>query len=326
MMYTMAFAGFRHGHIYGLLNLVKNYENICIAGAWEESEAAKKEAAEYGVTFTYETYEELLADETVDIVAIGDYYGRRGHLVTEALKAGKHVIADKPLCTSMEEAKEAEKLAREKNLKIGLMLDMRYYKNVLKAQEITDSGAIGQINNIYFGGQHPLRYGTRPGWYFEEGKHGGTINDIAVHGMDLVRRFTKSELKCVDSARCWNFYAKEEPDFQDSAQFMVQMQSGAGVIADVSYAAPNSFGTLLPTYWEFKIWGDKGMLQFHTTDEGVEVYLAGETVPRVLTGIASDRNILDDFLEDIEKESFANTDSVLQASFTVLAIQKQANA
>ena len=85
-MVKYAFAGFRHGHIYRLLDLVLKNENTEIVGAWEENEASKKDAADnHGVTFTYDSYEALLADPAVDVVAIGDYYGRRGAMVIAAL-------------------------------------------------------------------------------------------------------------------------------------------------------------------------------------------------------------------------------------------------
>jgi predicted dehydrogenase len=45
---------------------------------------------------------------------------------------------------------------------------------------------LGKIKTAAFTGQHPLNWGVRPGWYFEEGKHGGTFNDIAIHGVDAI--------------------------------------------------------------------------------------------------------------------------------------------
>ena len=104
-------------------------------------------------------------------------------------------------------------------------------------------------------------YGKRPGWYFEEGKHGGTINDIAIHGIDLLRYLTGSGVKVINAARTWNAFAKSAPAFCDSAQFMVTLENGAGVIADVSYSSPDSFGYLMPTYWQFCVWCDRELVQ-----------------------------------------------------------------
>ena len=322
---NVAFAGFRHAHIFGLYELIKKYDYIQITGAWEEDAESIAAAKRQGVIFNYNTYDDVLNDDNVDIVAIGGCFGERGKMLISALRAGKHVIADKPLCTSLKEAEAAEKISRESKLKIGLMLDMRYNKNVLRAMEIIDSGAIGKINNIYFGGQHPFRYDSRPKWYFENGMHGGTINDIAIHGIDLVRRFSKSEIKEVLAARCWNCFATEEPEFKDSAQLMLKLTNGAGVIGDVSYSAPNSFGFSMPTYWEFKIWGTRGMLTFHANGDGVDIYYDGERDVTHAEGIDAAANYFDDFLMDIRHGLFDNTDSVLLSTKATLKIQADAD-
>jgi predicted dehydrogenase len=60
----------------------------------------------------------MLDEVEVDIVAVGDYYGVRGERVIAALERGKHVIADKPLCTSLAELDRIEQLAAEKGLSV----------------------------------------------------------------------------------------------------------------------------------------------------------------------------------------------------------------
>lgn len=101
-------------------------------------------------------------------------------------RVGKHLIADKPICTSLEELDAIEKLAADKNLKIGCMLDLRQYPPLVKLCQLVQDDVLGEIRTISFTGQHPLNWGIRPGWYFKEGKHGGTINDIAIHGIDYL--------------------------------------------------------------------------------------------------------------------------------------------
>ena len=55
-----------------------------------------------------------------------------------------------------------------------------------KLREIILSGELGEVASIHIDGQHPLNPSVRPGWYFEPGKHGGTINDIGIHAFDFV--------------------------------------------------------------------------------------------------------------------------------------------
>lgn len=133
--------------------------------------------------------------------------------------------------------------------------------------------------------------------------------------------FTNSEIDEVLSARCWNFYADKVPYFKDSAQLMLKMQSGAGVIADVSYAAPNSLGFVMPTYWEFKIWGQDGMIKFNYNDAGVYLYKNGNSDVEIYDGINPDKNYFDKFLNDIYNNTYEYSDSVLTTVKETLKIQ-----
>ena len=74
-------------------------------------------------------------------------------------------------CTSLEELDAIEALARERNLRVSCMFTMRFEKKIRALKALVESGALGEVNNVYFGGQHPLQYGRRPMWYFEKGRH-----------------------------------------------------------------------------------------------------------------------------------------------------------
>ena len=326
MKRTIAFAGFRHGHIFSLYEAAKNHTDLILQGAWEADPQAKEAAQAQGIIFTYDSFEGLLQDESVDIIAIGDYYGIRGDLAIRALEAGKHVIADKPLCTNLKEAEQIRQLAEKNNLAVGIMLDLRDDPTMITAQHAIDSGLLGKVNNIIFEGQHPLLYGIRPGWYFETGKHGGVINDIAIHGIDLIRRFTRSDVAEVLASRCWNFYAAEAPEFRDSAQFMLRMDNGAGILADVSYAAPSTQGYSHPSYWHFRVWGEKGLLDFRTGTAQVNAYLNGEKEPRLLPVIAPHQTYLEDFLYAVYDSNYRQRyrHNNLAAAIQTLLIQQKA--
>ncbi len=325
-MIGIAFAGFRHGHIYSLYEEVKCNESTVLCGAWEENGPARKEAEEKnGVEFTYSSYEDLLNDEKVNVVAIGDYYGIRGKLVIEALKAGKNVITDKPVCTSLEELDEIERLTKETGLKVGCMLDLRFCKFAEPIKKLLADGTLGEINSICFTGQHPLNYGVRPGWYFEEGKHGGTINDISIHGIDLIAALSGLRVKNICSARQWNKYATEVPSFKDSAMFMLELDNGAGVMADVSYAVPTGFGFSLPQYWRFTIWGTLGMIEFILNDTEMIIAIKGEDEIKHITCEAPKKTNLTDFLLELEgKKCEYDTAFTLRSARDVLTIQKAA--
>ena len=328
MSTKFAVAGFRHGHIFALVERIKESSDCELVACCEEH-AETRESLKTNPDFSvlYDDFDKMLSEVDCDVVAVGDYYGKRGSLLIKALEAGKDVIADKPVCTSLEDLDQIEKIATEKGLKVGCMLDLRQNPAMVKMRQIIQDGILGDIHAVAFNGQHPLLWGSRPGWYFEAGKHGGTLNDIAVHGVDYLMWATGMKFSEIQAARTWNAFADECPSFNDSGQFMAQMENGCGVIADVSYAAPNSCGYSLPYYWEFTFWGKKGVMRATISADSVKLSLDGD---KGISLISLPSSLPADYFEQFMNEKAGcpgelTTAGVIEAARVVLKIQKAAD-
>lgn len=320
MKHKAAFVGFRHGHVESLYKRMAEDPQIEIVALCEENADAVSAVEKSGRHITHTDYARMLEEVDFDILCIGDYYGIRGERAIAGLKAGKHVISDKPLCTTLDELQKIRSIAKEKNLAVGIMLDMRSNKNVAAAKRLIDDGLIGRIHQIQFTGQHPLSWGSRPAWYFESGKHGGTINDIAIHGTDLTEYLTGHKIKELCAARAWNAYAALAPNFKDSAQGMYVMDDGCGVIFDVSYASPA--GCKTPFYWQFRIWGEKGVLDFHSSSEGVTAYLVNGGEGKVYPACEPMLDYYTSFLADAEgNKGEWGTEDFLSVTESTLRLQ-----
>ncbi|MDP6115779.1 MAG: Gfo/Idh/MocA family oxidoreductase [Planctomycetota bacterium] len=324
----LAFMGFRHAHIYDVYRKATEHPGIEIVAACEEDGETREGIISSGsADITHETFRAML-DVDCDAVAVGDYYGKRGSILIESMKRGKHVIGDKPLCTGLDELDQIEKLSKEKNLSVGCQLDMRCSGNFLKLRELILNGDIGEVHAISFNGQHPLNYGSRPNWYFEEGKHCGTINDIAIHAVDFLPWATGMKITSINAARNWNASLPEVPFFLDSAQMMLTMENGCGVLGDVSYLTPTAAGYSLPQYWRVNVWGQKGMLETSATEDGVLMYSSDvKDVQRMESSEPMNGAYLDAFVNEIngERDVFLSTDEVLMASRTALMVQRAAD-
>ena len=322
---NILFYGFRHGHILGCFQQARENPDVTILAAIEENDAAR-EAAQNQLAFPIaaDGYDQWLEDPAVDAVAIGGAYGDRGQAIIKALRHGKHVISDKPVCTNLAELEQIRELSLKNNLKVGCLLDLRKIAASSAAKELFASGRMGQVKNITFTGQHCIDYDHRPGWYFEPGKHGGTINDIAIHGIDLIPYLTGTKISKAYCARVWNAFATRHPAFCDSATFMAETDNGAGILADVSYAAPHMVFTM-PTYWNFEIWCENGLVTFCCASPDVTVYMDGASKPEVIPGTPAATNMLDDFMAEIRQNTRCFTDSVLAATETALRLQRLAD-
>ncbi len=322
----VAFAGLRHGHIYMLYDMVKNHKDFEILGAFEDDVAARQSAAAAGIECNYATYDELLADQNVEAVALGGCFAHRGPMAIKALQAGKHVIVDKPLCTSHEQLDQIETLSKQTGKAVSCMFTMRYEKKINALKKLVESGALGEINNVYFGGQHPLMYGRRPDWYFEKDKYGGLINDIAIHGIDILTYALGLKISRVCSAREWNKFAQNEPEFKDSAQFMLETENKGGVLADVSYAVPDGVEFALPYYWQFFVWGTKGTISLAFNEEKSYYFLAGDKTPQLLDENVETTDYLTDFINLVKgkKDVILSVNEVIYSTRKTLEIQQQA--
>ena len=319
---NIVFAGFRHPHIENLYKEALTKANV--VGCVEKDKKAIEDYSErVGVNFSKRSFQSFLEDNSIDAVAIGDYYGKRGQLVIEALKAGKNVICDKPICISKREIEEIESILNGSSLVLSCMLDLRYLKITNLARELLLSGELGEIRNIVFTGQHCLNYGIRPSWYFEEGKHGGTINDLGIHGVDLIRYVSNLEFDQIYCVRQWNSFATEVKNFNDCAMFIAGMENGAGVLADVSYSAPKGDWMKLPSYWNFDFWCEKGLLKLNVASDSLILYENGFHEGKILSSKEGMMiSVLDDFINRINnKQGLLTNEDVVLSSKTALRLQ-----
>ncbi|MFP4383312.1 MAG: Gfo/Idh/MocA family protein [Spirochaetia bacterium] len=328
MAVRFAFAGFRHVHIYDLYRAVESRQDTELASAAEDHSATADKLKQENINLTHNSVEELIQDTgAYDVLAIGDYYGRRGELAIKALTLGKPVIADKPLCTSLEELEQIKDLSRKKGLPVGCMLNMGDQPQIRKMGEIIKAGDLGTVRTITFHGQHPLLYGTRPSWYFEKGKHGGTINDIAIHAVDVLPRLLGTRFSRIIAARVWNDRLAECPEFEVGAQVMLSMENGIGVIGDVSYLSPDSQGYTVPQYWRYTVHGDNGLLETSKTAEEVALWLDGDTGRKdVPLGPERTDGYLDDFLAEVNGtgKGELQTEGILESTRITLLTQEAA--
>ena len=330
-MRKIAFAGLRHGHINGLFERAKNSPELEITAICEEEPEARAAfvSGHPGLSCpVYDSLDRMLAEAPCEIVATGDYYGKRGRVLTAALSAGKHVISDKPVCTSLAELDEIERLAREKKLCVGCMLDLRTNPAFVRARKMVLGGELGKVAQIQFTGQHPLLRGSRPHWYFEPRKHGGTINDIAIHALDYIPWLTGLEIRSFTAARTWQAFDSGCDCFNDAAQFMFVLDNGCGVLGDVSYSEPDSHGYKMPHYWRFTVWGTAGVIEFNAIEPKITAWIQGETAPRTIVPEPySGPDYLDWYLQELSGgKAELNTEIVLKRARQALELQAAADA
>ncbi len=158
--------------------------------AGRTADSAKDAAADLGLGTAYPSVEALLSDDAVRAVHITSPNDVHAEQVEAALRAGKHVICEKPLGVSSDETARLLGLARQTGLVNVTCFNLRFYPHNHQAAGLVRAGAIGEPR-LVSGGYHQdwLLLETDWNWRLDTKRQGGlrAVADIGSHWLDLVR-------------------------------------------------------------------------------------------------------------------------------------------
>jgi UDP-N-acetylglucosamine 3-dehydrogenase len=145
-----------------------------------------------GTAKCYTDYAAMLKDPNVDAVVVAGPNSMHASQSIEALQAGKHVLCEKPMATTREEAKAMMAAAEKAGKYLMIGLNQRLMPPHRRAKEILDSGRLGRVIAFRTAFQHPGPEGWSvdggKSWFFQKGSaFMGVTGDLGVHKADLLR-------------------------------------------------------------------------------------------------------------------------------------------
>src|ERR1700679_3613234 len=178
-------------------------EIASVAGSREQR--AREFGKSIGVNRTTGNYQELLEDQTIDAVHVLTPNALHHPICRAALKAGKHVLCEKPFTVSLGQARELVVLAAETGLANCIQHNLRYYPLVQQMRRMIEAGDLGEIlivQGTY--SQDWLLYDTDWNWRVQAKENGAlrAMGDIGSHWMDLIQHLTGLRITalCADLA------------------------------------------------------------------------------------------------------------------------------
>jgi len=226
-------------------------------------ENASSFADKYPGVVCVETLEEGL-EKKPDAVFITSPAAYHMDQALQALKAGAHVMVEKPLDISFKNTNKVKELAAKKSRIVSVAFCMRYHTGVMRCKEIVDSGVIGKVNNIRVNFSDYLP-DARPDYKNTQ----YIVNTGAfeyVHGVDLAFWLGGGEPEQI----CGITSNNQDTGFvaPDSAE--VLFRTSTGVVANVTMSAVRITGKKL----EMNIYGTEGCIEFEFshTDYNLAVY------------------------------------------------------
>lgn len=181
-------AGFVGPHHLDAVRRLGYVEVVAIAASSLES--AEKKAARLGIERAYSSYEELLADRTIEVVHVCTPNYLHYAVVMAAIRSDKHVICDKPLALTAVEAREMRDYARAAGIVNAVAFNYRFCPMVEQARAMVAGGEIGNVRFVhghYL--QDWLLYETDFSWRLEADKGGASssVGDIGSHWCDTAQ-------------------------------------------------------------------------------------------------------------------------------------------
>jgi predicted dehydrogenase len=188
-------------HIEALRRLPVPVRGTLVSSGERSTAAAKA----LGLERAYKSVDEIASDPEVTAVHICTPNYAHFEQAAKLMRAGKHVLCEKPLAMDSRESATLVALANETNRVGGVAHNLRYYPLCVQAKALIESGAIGQVKLVHGGFlQDWLTYPTDWNWRLES-KLGGelrAVSDIGTHWLDLIQWITgqKVEELCADLA------------------------------------------------------------------------------------------------------------------------------
>ena len=195
-------------------------------------------ARQFGCVY-HADYTTMLADPSVDAVVICTPSGTHAAQAIQAARAGKHVIVEKPLALTLEEADAVLRCCRENGVQLGTILQRRFSPGVVKLKRLIAEGRLGILR---YAGCYAKLYRSQE--YYDSGSWrgtwqldgGGVLMNHGIHYVDLLV-YLAGPVKMV-TARCATL-GHERIEVEDTATALLTFANGAmGVMEATTNAWP----------------------------------------------------------------------------------------
>jgi predicted dehydrogenase len=225
-----------------------------VAVADVSAERARETAERFQVPDVYTDYRQMLARTDIDVVSIGVPNYLHATVALDALRAGKHVMLDKPMATNAKDGAKLEAEARKRGLLFMVGQNFRFNADTQTAKQVVDSGELGEV---YHGKTSWSRRAGIPriGSWFTQKRYagGGCTYDIGVHALDrclyLMGEFDAAAVSGQTFAKFGprglgnGGWGKSELDpnatfdVDDLSIALIKLKSGRTVLLETSWAA-----------------------------------------------------------------------------------------
>ena len=250
-------------------NLATRIPDVIVAAISDVNvKAAQELAARLHIATVEEDYHTLLADPTLDAVAICSSTDTHAKIVVEAAEAGKHIFCEKPIDLRLEKIDAALDAVEKAGIKLQIGFNRRFDPNFRKVRTMVSEGKIGELQILRITSRDPA---PPPLAYIKVS--GGIFLDMTIHDFDMARYLSGSEVEEVyTAAGVMVDPAIGEAGDLDTAIITLRFANGAIGTIDNSRQAVYGYDQRV------EVFGSNGMIQAHNNTPDNDVFFNAEGV------------------------------------------------
>ena len=250
----------------------KGMDNVNLVGI-VDIRKEKAEAAAGGTVPTFTSFEDAISElKDVDVVDVCLPTYLHKEFVLKGANLGKHIVCEKPLARSLEDAREMIDYCNEQNVKLFVGHVLRFFPEYVQAKSVIESGKIGRpgVVRTFRGGVFPTAWND---WYADFKNSGGLVLDMIIHDIDFLRWCFGEVERVYAKSLLGRGYARKDYN-------LLTLRFKNGVIAHVEGSWAHEGFSMA-----FEIAGDKGIIDYNSSKE-TPIVLRAQSAQQVTSGVA----------------------------------------
>ena len=240
-------------HVDALINNVEGCKLIAVCDIVEQRALDKKNQYEEkisGVVSIYTDYKDMLLKEDIDCISICTESGYHAKIAIDCLNAGKHVLIEKPMAMTIEDADKINNLASEKGLKVGVCHQNRFNPPIQKLRRALEEGRFGKLINVTARilWTRDQNYYDQAPWRGTKILDGGTLMNQCIHNIDLLQWMVGSE---VERIHCERGTFLRNIEMEDFGAILIRFKNGTiGIVEGSACVYPKNLEETLSVFGE----------------------------------------------------------------------------
>lgn len=294
-MVSVGIMSFAHMHAFSYAQALCALPGAALAGIADDDAKRAGNMASQFQTQAFHSYDDLLSAD-LDAVVICSENVRHRALTEKAAAAGKHVLCEKPLATTPEDAAAMVRACKDAGVQLWTAFPCRYHPSAVTVKSQFEGDHLGEVWAV-----RGTNRGRCPGGWFVDLalSGGGAVMDHTVHVTDLLRWFLQSE---VSEVYCDATNGMYHSGFDDTGLVTLTFENGVFATIDCSWSRPKSY----PTWGDvtLEVVAEGGVTSLNMFAQDFSLYQDdGPSVSWPNWGSNMDLGLVQAFVEGVERGS-----------------------